>query len=106
MNWTIIDGNWNKLSEIQEMILNDESISLKEQFFVISNDEVEVVLTYDVNASGNVLLERGDSLTPSELLVDNLKLDINLISVDLGDVSIQIDENSKTFYTNIIKKLI
>jgi hypothetical protein len=106
MNWTIIDGNWNKMSEIEEMILRDGSVSLKDQFLVISDSNVEAIITYNVNASGDSQIERGDSLTPTELLVDNLKLDINLTSVEVNDVSIKLDESAKTIYINLIKKLI
>ena len=100
-NSTIIDGDYP--IDLDEMLINNNgSVNLTDQWVSLNYKGHLITITFDLEAHGNIMRDKGDYYTPPSIEVNNKKIKINIVKVESDDNEINYNDASvRHFIKNI-----
>ena len=106
-DFKIIDGDYTKSSDFENLIFESEGCTkMENEFVVLESKGNNIVVTYDIQIEGSYSIDRGDYLTPDFVSIDVDSVDIEIQAIEIDENEIELTKEVETFYKTIIKKLI
>ena len=104
-NLKMIDGEYTKSEDWDELIFENEgSFNKDEEYMIFNSDGVEIVINYELSVSGRIQHDPGDYWTPSYTEVDIIDEDITISNVTIDDYELELTKEIESLLVKEIKK--
>lgn len=102
---TLVDFDFLKSEDWEEMICENEGhFSREGEFMIFEVDDLDLVITYDLEVSGKSDYDPGDYYNPPSSDFEITEESIDVVQVTLDDYNIELTKELKQLFSEVIKK--
>ncbi len=104
-DFQILQGDFIKISEIQDFIDDSNFIELEQNISFDCNG-VEISVNYNLEVGFSTFTERGDYWTPSNSSIDVDSIDVNISEIFIDEYSVELCSDTLDIFKNYILSVI